>query len=111
MLRISFSDCSKKMFSKDINTIKCFDIEEYVTETNNNEIIQYDFKEQLRNKMLGTTSKIFDEVLITINKNLFSERKNFTTMHENLHFYKDIPSVEEGHIFPFYCFFFYLKNR
>lgn len=90
---------ASKYYSKDINTIKCFDIESYVAETNDIEIIQYDFKEQLRNKMLGSTSKIFDEVLIIINKNLFPERKNFTTMHEIIHFYKDIPFAEEGHTF------------
>lgn len=90
---------ASKYYSKDINTIKCFDIENYVAETNDIEIIQYDFQEQLRNKMLGSTSKIFDEVLITINKNLFPERKNFTTMHEIIHFYKDIPFAEEGHTF------------
>ena len=90
---------ASKYHSKNIHAVKCFDIESYVIETNDIEIVHYDFKNQLRNKMLGSTSKIFNEVLITINKHLFPERKNFTIMHEIIHYYKDIPFAEEGHTF------------
>lgn len=86
-------------YSKPIQTITCYDIERYVVTTNDIEIIQYDFKEQLRNKMLGSTSKIFGEILITINRSLPLERKNFTKMHEIIHYVKDIPHVAEGHTF------------
>ena len=42
--------------------------------------------------MLGSTTKI-------LNKNLMYERRNFTSMHEVVHLYKDIPYAEEGHTF------------
>ncbi|EJC3746413.1 ImmA/IrrE family metallo-endopeptidase [Enterococcus faecium] len=86
-------------YSKNIEKIKCFDIEDYIIEKDIAEIIYYDFKKQLRDKMLGSTTKILNEVLITINKNLMCERRNFTEMHEIVHLYKDIPYAKEGHTF------------
>ncbi|EMF0102568.1 ImmA/IrrE family metallo-endopeptidase [Enterococcus hirae] len=49
--------------------------------------------------MLGSTTKILNEVLITINRNLMCERRNFTEMHEVVHLYKDIPYANEGYTF------------
>lgn len=86
-------------YSKNIEKINCFDIENYIVEKNLAEIIYYDFKKQLRDKMLGSTTKILNEILITINKNLMYERRNFTSMHEIVHLYKDIPYAGEGHTF------------
>lgn len=86
-------------YSKNIETITCFDIENYIVEKNFAEIIYYDFKKQLKDKMLGSTTKILNEILITINKNLMYERRNFTAMHEIIHLYKDIPYAGEGHTF------------
>ncbi len=86
-------------YSKNIEKIKCFDIEDYIIEKDIAEIIYYDFKKQLRDKMLGSTTKILNEVLITINRNLMCERRNFTEMHEIVHLYKDIPCAREGHTF------------
>ncbi|OTN87245.1 ImmA/IrrE family metallo-endopeptidase [Enterococcus faecium] len=86
-------------YSKNIEAINCFDIENYIVEKNFAEIIYYDFKKQLKDKMLGSTTKILNEILITINKNLMYERRNFTAMHEIIHLYKDIPYAGEGHTF------------
>ncbi|PZL72167.1 toxin [Enterococcus plantarum] len=86
--------CSKK-----VEEVKCFDIEKYVNEVEDIEFIDYSFKKQLKNKMLGSTSKVYGEVIITTNKNLMLERKNFTKMHEIIHFYRDIPYVSESHTF------------
>lgn len=86
-------------YSKNIEKIKCFDIEGYIIEKDIAEIIYYDFKKQLRDKMLGSTTKILNEVLITINRNLMCERRNFTEMHEVVHLYKDIPYANEGYTF------------
>jgi Zn-dependent peptidase ImmA (M78 family) len=49
--------------------------------------------------MLGSISKINDTVTITINKHMMFERRNFTTMHEIIHYYKDIPYVTESRTF------------
>ncbi len=86
--------CSKK-----IEEVKCFDIEKYVKELEDVEFIDYPFQKQLKNKMLGSTSKVYGEIIITTNKNLMIERKNFTKMHEIVHFYRDIPYVSESHTF------------
>ncbi|MFQ9320637.1 MAG: toxin [Enterococcus durans] len=77
--------CSKK-----IEQVKCYDIERYVQEVENVEFMEYEFKNNLNKLMLGSVNKIQDEILITTNKNLMLERKNFTKMHEIIHFYRDV---------------------
>lgn len=79
--------------SKNIEQVKCFDIEKYVKEVEYVEFVEYTFKKQLKNKMLGSTSKVHNEVIIVTNKELMLERKNFTKMHEIIHYYKDIPYI------------------
>lgn len=86
--------CSKKL-----EDVKCFDIEKYVNEVEDVEFHDYSFQRQLEHRMLGSTSKVFGEVIITTNKNLVLERKNFTKMHEIVHYYRDIPYVSESHTF------------
>ncbi|MGC3613125.1 toxin, partial [Enterococcus faecalis] len=73
--------------SKNIEQVKCFDIEKYVTEVEDVEFVEYTFQKQLKRRMLGSISKVDDEVIITTNKELMFERKNFTKMHEVMHYY------------------------
>ncbi|EHQ9041284.1 toxin, partial [Enterococcus faecalis] len=64
--------------SKNIEQVKCFDIEKYVKEVEDVEFVEYTFQKQLKRRMLGSISKVDDEVIITTNKELMLERKNFT---------------------------------
>lgn len=86
-------------FSKKIEHVKCYDIELYVQEVENVEFVEYEFKNNLSKLMLGSVNKIQDEIIITTNKNLMLERKNFTKMHEIIHFYRDVPYLSESHAF------------
>lgn len=86
--------CSKKM-----EHVKCYDIESYVNEVENVEFIDYDFKDNLSKKMLGSITKVHGEIIITTNQHLMLERKNFTKMHEIIHYYRDIPYLGESHAF------------
>ncbi|MDB1590650.1 ImmA/IrrE family metallo-endopeptidase [Enterococcus faecalis] len=86
--------------SKNIEQVKCFDIEKYVKEVEDVEFVEYTFQKQLKRRMLGSISKVDDEVIITTNKELMLERKNFTKMHEIMHYYRDIPYINtETHTF------------
>ncbi len=82
--------------SKNIEQVKCFDIEKYVKEVEDVEFVEYTFQKQLRRRMLGSTSKVYNEVIITTNKELMLERKNFTKMHEITHYYIDIPTINSN---------------
>lgn len=82
--------------SKNIEQVKCFDIEKYVKEVEDVEFVEYTFQKQLRKRMLGSTSKVYNEVIITTNKELMLERKNFTKMHEVTHYYIDIPKINSN---------------
>lgn len=86
--------CSKK-----IEQVKCYDIERYVQEVEHVEFVDYEFKNNLSKLMLGSVNKIQEEIIITTNKNLMLERKNFTKMHEIIHFYRDVPYLSESHAF------------
>lgn len=86
--------CSKKM-----EHVKCYDIENYVNEVEDVEFIDYDFKDNLSKKMLGSITKVHGEIIITTNQHLMLERKNFTKMHEIIHYYKDVPYLGESHAF------------
>lgn len=86
--------CSKK-----IEHINCYDIENYVNKVENVEFIDYDFKDNLSKKMLGSIIKVHGEIIITTNQHLMLERKNFTKMHEIIHYYRDIPYLGESHAF------------
>ncbi len=86
--------CSKKM-----EHVKCYDIESYVNEVENVEFIDYDFKDNLSKKMLGSITKVHGEIIITTNQHLMLERKNFTKMHEIIHYYRDVPYLGEAHAF------------
>lgn len=86
--------CSKK-----IEHVNCYDIENYVNEVENVEFIDYDFKDNLSKKMLGSITKVHGEIIITTNQKLMLERKNFTKMHEIIHFYRDLPYIGESHAF------------
>lgn len=77
--------CSKK-----IEQVKCYDIERYVQEVEHVEFVDYEFKNNLSKLMLGSINKIQDEIIITTNKKLMLERKNFTKIHEIIHFYSSI---------------------
>ncbi|EJE4075461.1 toxin, partial [Enterococcus faecalis] len=66
--------------SKNIEQVKCFDIEKYVKEVEDVEFVEYTFQKQLKRRMLGSISKVDDEVIIITNKELMLERKNFTKM-------------------------------
>ncbi|EJG4541522.1 MULTISPECIES: ImmA/IrrE family metallo-endopeptidase [Enterococcus] len=82
--------------SKNIEQVKCFDIEKYVKEVEDVEFVEYTFQKQLKRRMLGSISKVDDEVIITTNKELMLERKNFTKMHEIMHYYIDIPKINNA---------------
>ena len=86
--------CSKKM-----EHVKCYNIESYVNEVENVEFIDYDFKDNLSKKMLGSITKVHGEIIITTNQHLMLERKNFTKMHEIIHYYRDVPYLGESHAF------------
>ncbi|OTO53037.1 ImmA/IrrE family metallo-endopeptidase [Enterococcus faecium] len=86
--------CSKKM-----EHVKCYDIESYVNEVENVEFIDYDFKDNLSKKMLGSITKVHGEIIIITNQHLMLERKNFTKMHEIIHYYRDVPYLGESHAF------------
>lgn len=88
-----------QFYSKKIYEVKCFDIQKYVAATESVEFIEYPFKKHLRNMMLGSTTKIFDQVIITTNTHMMLERKNFTNMHEIIHYYRDVPYAEDRHTF------------
>ena len=86
--------------NKDIRFTKCFDIEFYVRDIENVDFFDHTFKKQMKRKMLGSTSKVLDKVvIITTNRDLRVERKNYTKMHEIIHYYRDIPFVKAGHEF------------
>ena len=85
--------------SKPIERINCFDIQKYVEEVEDVEFIEVTFQKKLRNMMLGSTSKIEGETLISINSELMVERKNFTYMHEIMHYFRDVPSENENRAF------------
>lgn len=86
--------CSKKM-----EHVKCYDIENYVNEVENIEFIEYKFKNNLSKKLLGSITKVHGEIIITTNQQLMLERKDFTKMHEMIHYYRDIPYLGESHAF------------
>jgi len=73
--------------------------ENYVNEVEDVEFIDYDFKDNLSKKMLGSITKVHGEIIITTNQHLMLERKNFTKMHEIIHYYKDVPYLGESHAF------------
>lgn len=85
--------------SKPIERVNCFDVKTYVEEVEDIEFIEVTFKKHLRKMMLGSTSKIAGEIFISINAELMIERKNFTCMHEIIHYYRDIPYEQENHTF------------
>ncbi|EGP5281384.1 ImmA/IrrE family metallo-endopeptidase [Enterococcus faecium] len=86
--------CSKKM-----EHVKCYDIENYLNEVEDVEFIDYDFKDNLSKKMLGSITKVHGEIIITTNQHLMLERKNFTKMHEIIHYYRDVLYLGEAHAF------------
>lgn len=88
-----------KYLSKKVEYIKCCDIEQYMTEVKNIEFIDYKFKNNLSKVLLGSISKIQDEFIITTNKNLSDEYKNFTKMHEIIHYYRDYSYISKSHAF------------
>ncbi|EGO2579809.1 TPA: toxin [Enterococcus faecalis] len=69
---------------------------ELIKEVEDVEFVEYTFQKQLRRRMLGSTSKVYNEVIITTNKELMLERKNFTKMHEVTHYYIDIPKINSN---------------
>ncbi|OTO28481.1 hypothetical protein A5816_000749 [Enterococcus sp. 3G1_DIV0629] len=86
--------CSKKM-----EHLKCYDIENYVNEVENIEFIEYKFKNNLSKKLLGSITKVHGEIIITTNQQLMLERKDFTKMHEIIHYYREISYFGESHAF------------
>lgn len=85
--------------TKKAEHVKCYDIENYMNKVENVEFIDYEFKNNLSKKMLGSITKVHGEIIITTNQNLMLERKNFTKMHEIIHFYRDLPYLGESHSF------------
>ena len=79
--------------------VKCYDIENYLNEVEDVEFIDYDFKDNLSKKMLGSITKVHGEIIITTNQHLMLERKNFTKMHEIIHYYRDVLYLGEAHAF------------
>ncbi|HDT7972716.1 TPA: toxin, partial [Enterococcus faecalis] len=47
---------------------------ELIKEVEDVEFVEYTFQKQLRRRMLGSTSKVYNEVIITTNKELMLER-------------------------------------
>lgn len=88
-----------KHLSKKVEYVRCSDIEQYMTEVENIEFIDYNFKNNLNKVLLGSISKVQDEFIITTNKNLSDEYKNFTKMHEIIHYYRDYSYLSESHAF------------
>ncbi|MDB7086338.1 ImmA/IrrE family metallo-endopeptidase [Enterococcus mundtii] len=70
-----------------------------MTEVENIEFIDYKFKNNLNKLLLGSISKVQDEFIITTNKNLSDEYKNFTKMHDIIHYYRDYSYNSESHAF------------
>lgn len=67
-----------KHLSKKVEYVRCSDIEQYMTEVENIEFIDYKFKNNLNKVLLRSISKVQDEFIVTTNKNLSDEHKNFT---------------------------------
>lgn len=88
-----------KHLSKKVEHVRCSDIEQYMTEVENIEFIDYKFKNNLNKVLLGSISKVQDKFIITTNKNLSTEYKNFTKMHEIIHYYRDYTYLSESHAF------------
>lgn len=86
-------------FSKKIEEIKCHDIEQYMIEVENVEFVDYNFKNNLSKKLLGSINKVQGEFIITTNTNLLFECKNFTKMHEIMHYYRDFSYDSKSHAF------------
>lgn len=88
-----------KHLSKKVEYVRCTDIEQYMTEVEKIEFIDYKFKNNLNKLLLGSISKVQDEFIITTNKNLSDEHKNFTKMHEIIHYYRDYSYLSKSHAF------------
>lgn len=86
-------------FSKKIEEIKCHDIEQYMIEVEHVEFVDYNFKNNLNKKLLGSINKVQGEFIITTNTNLLFECKNFTKMHEIMHYYRDFSYDSKSHAF------------
>lgn len=86
-------------YGKKLEEVKCFDIQNYVEEVEDVEFLTVKFGKHLSKMMLGATSKVNGEIIISINDDLMLERKNFTAMHEIIHYYRDIPDADNGHTF------------
>ncbi|WP_258082420.1 ImmA/IrrE family metallo-endopeptidase [Enterococcus mundtii] len=70
-----------------------------MTEVEKIEFIDYKFKNNLNKLLLKSISKVQDEFIITPNQNLSDEHKNFTKMHEIIHYYRDYSYLSESHAF------------
>ncbi|MBL1225411.1 ImmA/IrrE family metallo-endopeptidase [Enterococcus sp. BWR-S5] len=92
-------DTVSRYHSIPIEKINHHTIKKYVEAVEGVEFIDYRFRKQLQQIILGSTSKVANSVFITTNAFLKPERKNFTLMHEIMHYYCDIPTAKEGQTF------------
>jgi len=88
-----------KHLSKKVEHVRCTGIEQHMTEVEKIEFIDYKFKNNLNKLLLGSISKVQDEFIITTNQNLSDEYKNFTKMHEIIHYYRDYTYLSKSHAF------------
>lgn len=85
-----------RYYNLPVEKVKCFHIQEYIEQVEDVEFLNIDFGTHLNKLMVGSIAKVYDEVLVSINKNVMLERQLFTSMHEIGHFYFDLPDLEKG---------------
>lgn len=83
-------------FDIPIHKVKNVHIKNYMEQVKNIAFIDVSFGDHLDNLLLGSISKVFGEIIISINKTMIWERRLFTCMHEIGHFYFDLDSLNAG---------------
>lgn len=79
-----------------IYCVNCRYIRKYVEEFEGISFLEVSFGKHLDQMLLGAISKVFGEIIISINKTVMYERKLFTSMHEVGHFYFDLEDLNAG---------------
>lgn len=76
--------------------VKNLHIKRYMEEIEAVSFLEVSFGNQLDKLLLGAISKVFGEVIISINKSVMFERQLFTCMHEVGHYYFDLEDLNKG---------------
>ncbi len=85
-----------KEYDIPIHKVKNIHVKKYMEQVNNVAFIDVNFGNHLDSLLLGSISKVFGEIIISINKTMIWERRLFTCMHEIGNFYFDIDSLNAG---------------